>query len=319
MLRTARQFIADFQRGIRFTGSDPMEGLAPNKYVAPATFFLLSKELGEGRAPVREDIVRLLEKLGLYLDSPDEDKIAVIRDRSVIKILLVQGFAKDDPASSIAAGVVRDRCRPVDLALFNEIYLKALQQLNGDYLYLVAKAKTRQAGPHVERLAGLPEWKKDKNDFIIVKIAQAALGNTKVEDEFLDSVGMTEKALPPAPANRFYDVGDAKDGQELAEKLGFLGYIGTMRSLAVLCSYLRSPVKTYVPNIKERSIRYYALDAIRYNFPDERVLLRPVQVAEWAAAEQFCTKNIGFVFDGPTPDLPRDKVYPTRTFSPSKS
>jgi hypothetical protein len=316
--KTAQQFILDFQRGARFSSSEPLDGLAPNKRVVPATLFLLSRELASGTSQVREEIVRLLEKLGLYLDSPEADKIAIIRDRSIIRMLLVQGFAKDDPASNIAAGIVRDQCKPADLAFFNELYLKSLRQSNGDYLYLVAKAKTQQALPLVENLTKLPVWQAHENDFVIVKIAQAALGNTKIEDEFIDALNAEEAALPPAPPNRFYDVGDAKDGRKLAEKFGPLGFIGTNRSLAVLCSYLRSPLKTYVPNIKERSIRYYALDAIRYNFPDERVLLRPTSVSEWAAAEQFCTRNIGFVFEGPTPDLPLDRVYPTRILSPSR-
>lgn len=316
--KTAKQFISEFQNGIRFAGSETVDGIAPNKHVMPAIFFLLAKALGEGTSSVREDIVRLLEKLGLYLDSPGPDKLAIIRDRSIIKMLLVEGFAKDDSASSATAGIVRDRCTPGDLALFHEIYLKSLRKLSGDYLYIVAKAKTMQARSLVENLAQLPAWKDGKDNELIIKVAQAALGSTKVEDEFIDAVEEAEKSLPPAPLNRFFDVGDAKDGKDLAEKLAILGYIGTPKSLTVLCSYLRSPIKTYVPNIKERSIRYYALDAIRYNFPDERILLRPIHVGEWAAAENFCTRHIGFAFNGPTPDLPRDKIYPTRMFLPTK-
>ena len=143
-----------------------------------------------------------------------------------------------------------------------------------------------------------------------VKIAQAALGNVSVENEFIKDVRDAAENLPPAPKNRFYDVGDAKDGAQVAFRMPYLGYIGTKKSLQAACSFLRSPLKTYVVNSRERSIRYDALDAILYNFPDEGVLYNPRTLAEWSAAEQFCIEKLGATFDGPTPDLPRDVIYP---------
>jgi hypothetical protein len=279
----------------------------------------LTKELAAGTPKVRENIVRLLEKIGLDLDLPVPNKFPIIRDRSVIRSLLVEGFAKDDSASSAAAGILRHRCKPSDLAAFNDIYIESLRQANGDYLYLAAKAKTMQAAPFVDNLARLPEWQAHENGFTIVKIAQAALGNTVVEDEFIRATYDAEQNAPPAPRNRFYDAGAAKDGRAVAERLSSLGLIGTRRSLLVVCTYLRSPLKTYVPNIKERSIRYDALDALRYNFPDERVLYRPTKSAEWAEAELFCSQNLGAVFEGPTPDLPPDRLYPRHSPSPPQT
>jgi hypothetical protein len=310
--KTAQQYISDFRQGVEFRSDDPIGTLVINHRVDKSSLSMLTKELATGTQQVREKIVRLLEKIGLDLDAPAPNKFPIIRDHSILRALLIEGFAKDDSASSAAAGVLRRRCKPTDLAAFNDLYIKSLQQSNGDYLYLAAKAKTTQASPFVDNLARLPAWQKDENGLTVVKIAQAALGNAAVEDEFIKATYEAEKNAPPAPKNRFYNVGAAKDGKEVAARLNSLGLIGTQRSLLVVCTYLRSTLKTYVPNIKEQSIRYDALDAIRYNFPDERVLYRPTKEAEWAAAELFCTQNLGAVFEGPTPDLPPDLPYPTR-------
>lgn len=61
--------------------------------------------------------------------------------------------------------------------------------------------------------------------------------------------------------------------------------IGTCRSLQVACSYLRSPLKRYVPGVHEESVRDFALSAIGYNFPDERVLFGATSLSEWTAAD----------------------------------
>lgn len=71
-------------------------------------------------------------------------------------------------------------------------------------------------------------------------------------------------------------------------------------------------MKQSLPAMKQRPIRHDALDAIHYNFPEERVRDSLTTVAEWAEAEKFCTQKLGAVFVGPTPDLPQDQVYPTR-------
>ena len=76
-----------------------------------------------------------------------------------------------------------------------------------------------------------------------------------------------QKSTPtPAPKNRFYDVGDAKDGKELVKQLELLGMIGTRRSLQAACNYARSPLKTYLPDHWERSVRLDALQLWRIIF-----------------------------------------------------
>jgi hypothetical protein len=310
MHKTAQQFISEFRGGEDFDANSSIAGIIRSRHIDSANLYILKKELATGTPQVRENIVKLMERIGLELDSPSPDKFPIIRNRAIIKALLIEGFAKHDAASDAAATILREQCLPSDLATFGDIYLKSLQAQNGEYLYLVAKAKIGAARPYVDVLARSEKWQRHEEALKVIKIAQAALGNTEIEDEFIEATVEVERNAPPAPANRFYDVGSARDGKQVAAGLATLGLIGTRRSLLTVCAYLRSPMKTYVPNHWERSIRYDALDALRYNFPDERVLYRPTTLDEWAAAEAFCTRTLGAVFDGPTPDFPPDHVFP---------
>jgi hypothetical protein len=309
--KTAQQYIAEFRRWASVKPNDSVQSLVGNRGVDKASLSTLAKELSTGTPPVRENIVRLLELVGLKLDPANPAEFPTIRDHSVIRALAVEGFSRDDAAAILAESILRKRCRPSDLAAINDVYIKSLQRSNGEYLYLVAKAKTTQARDLVENLAQSPAWREHEGRVQLVRIAQAALGNTAVEDKFIEAVFEAERNAPPAPKNEFYDVSEARDGEEVAERLEFLGLIGTRRSLRVACSYLRSSLKAYVPNASEQSIRYAALHAIAYNFPEERILSHPVKVTEWAAAEQFCAENLGAVYEGPTPNFQPDRPYPT--------
>lgn len=309
--KKARDYVVEFRRGAGFDSNEPLSGLVVNRRIEKSELALLRRELDAGVPEVRQNIVKLLEKIGLALDPAPPGKISIIRDHSIIRTLLTEGFAKDDAAASTAAVILRERCAPADLAAFSDLYVKSLKQQKGDYLYLAAKAKSMQARLFVEDMAKSPAWTKYPERVEVVRIAQAALGNSAVENEFIEATLDAEMNAPAAPTNPFFSVGAAKDGSNVAAQLGLLGFIGTKRSLLSVCKYLRSPLKSYVPNVSERSIRYDALDAIRYNFPDELVLYNPTTLGEWAAAERFCTENIGAVFEGPTPDIPADVLYPT--------
>ena len=309
--KTAQTYISEFRQGEDFNQNDSVTGIVVNKKVAPSTLKLLRAELAIGTSAVRMNLIRLLEKIGIELDTPAADKFAVIRDHAIIGALVTEGFAKGDAAAEAAATVLSNRTKPSDLAAYNDIYAKSLQSLKGQYLILATKAKTTQALPFVEQMARLPEWQDEPSRRDTIKIAQAALGNNVVEDEFIKAVKDAELRAPQAPPNRFYNVGSAKDGTKVAKGLSALGLIGTRRALLTVCDYLRSPLKSYVPQVRERSVRYAALDALLYNFPDERVLDAPIDLAGWNAAERFCSKNLGAVFDGPTPDIPPDQAYPS--------
>lgn len=271
----------------------------------------LAQALASGTEDARLDVVRQLEKLGLEADPPAPGKFAIIRDHAVMRTLLVDGFSRDDAAADEAARVLIEHCKPSDLAAFSAIYTASLRRWKGDYLIIATKAKTVEARQFVEKMALQPKWRDEPERREAIRLAQAALGNIQIEEQFIDAAARAGQSAPPAPPNRFYNVGTARDGTELAKRLAPLGLIGTRRSLQAACGYLRSPLKSYVPDVSEKSVRHAALDALLYNFPDERILNRPNDLAGWSAAEQFCTSKLGAVFDGPTPDLSPDQPYPT--------
>ncbi|GGZ05596.1 hypothetical protein ACFFTM_09880 [Pseudoduganella plicata] len=307
---TARDFISQFRDGRDFNTRSTLSALVREGGIDPFSLSLLTRELRVGAPQVRLNIVQLLAEVGLQADTASAKKFPLIRDPRIIRALLVEGFAKNDAAATEAAKTLADHCTPRDLAAFGGIYLNSLKRLQGDYLYIAAKAKTLEALPYVNEMAGQPEWQAHPRNVRAVQVAQAALGNSEVEDALMKEVRHAEQTMPPAPPNRFYDVGSARDGTEVAKKIAVLGLVGTKESLVFICGYLRSTLKAYVPHVNERSVRYAALDALRYNFPDERLLYNPVKHADWAAAEQFCVQKIGAAFDGPTPDLPADVIYP---------
>lgn len=313
--KTAETYISEFRRGKDFNQNDSVGQIVVAGQLNLPAFLALTKELAVGSTPVRQNIVRLLEKVGLELDAPAPGKFAVIRDHSIIRALLVEGFSSNDSAADAAATVLIDKCMPSDLSRFGDIYARSLRLSNGEYLTLAAKAKTTDALELVEALALSPAWRNKPENIEAANIARAALGNTRIEDEFINAVKDAEKLATPAPPNRFYNVGLAKDGTEVAKRLYLLGRIGTKRSLVFICSYLRSPMKSYIPNVRERSVRYAALDALLYTFPDERVLSDPRGHADWSAAEQFCSDRVGAAFEGETPNIPPDQAYPTKILS----
>jgi hypothetical protein len=316
---TALQYLADFRSGGDFKHGSTIRAMIFNFSPDPSSLYLFRKALSTESSSVRRNIVKLLYAMALACNRPDERKIPVLGDRAIIKILLIEGFSKNDNAQADCAEILHTQCKPGDLAAFNELFINTLQEGNGNYLLLAAKAKTLSALGSVNRMAQSEAWKARHDNMQLVKIAQAALGNTAVEEEYIAATLNAASSAPPAPKNRFYDVKDARDGTAVSEHLQTLGYIGTQRSLLTVCAFLRSPLKCYIPDLSERSVRYAAVDAIRFNFPDERVLYQPESLAAWAAVEQFCREKLSAIFDGPTPDLPFNKICPLHSPGRMKS
>lgn len=306
----AAALIEQYRQGAEFDHRAAVAPLVTNHQVDPAALALLARALRTEGAPVRDAIVRLLEQAALAADRPAPDRYALVRDRAVIGVLLTAGFARDDSAANEAARVLLEHCMPRDLAAFNAVYLSSLRQGRTDYIALAARAKTPGALQFVERIARHARRRGDSEALESVRLAQAALGDTGIESTFMRAVAQAERDAPAAPPNRFYDNAGARDGTALAERLDDLGRIGTRRSLAVVCRYLRSPLKTYVPDTSESSVRHAAAHALLYNFPNRRLLSGTYDIDGWRQAERFCTRRLGVVFVGPTPDMPPPRPYP---------
>lgn len=286
MTNAAKNYISAFRHGEDF--QRPITGLVFNHQIVKSEFKELGKELATGTPLVREKLVKLLVEVG-FLTNRDEPNDFVLRNQDVIKLLSTAGLAKNDIGLGAAASALRNNCMPDSLATFNTLYSNALaHSTDPDLLLLIAKAKAFEAKSRVDTLAALPGLNED----VSVKIARAALGNSSIEDEFISQAK------------------NATEGKDLADALKSLGYIGTLRSLREVAGYLRTPLTIHIEGSFERTVRKDALEALSYNFPDQKVLYDIQKPEDYVAAERFCTAKLGVVFEGPLPEFPPDRVYP---------
>ena len=269
---------------------DLMVGKQPDAKTMEA----LGEELATGTGYVRKDIVDLLDQVR-RLTPPGYE----LRTPEVIALLVGPGFAKADGARSNAMEMLYKYASPATLSPYGDVFMRALKErADGFVLTLIAKAKTLEAREEVDRLSRLPEWSKpgDSNRDAI-RIARAALGDTKIEDEFI------------AEANRL----EAEDkAYELGSALYQLAQIGTRRSLQAVCQRMRSPMIIDLVSAYMRAIRLEAIDALMYAFPERAKFFSVSTDDDYIRIEQFCTQELGVDFRGkPRPGFFTYQGYPS--------
>jgi hypothetical protein len=291
MPTVVENYITEFEAEKRFRA--PALGLVSNKKLDPTAAIELRKKMLTASPQVRENLVKLLEDVGFQLDELYPPSKVVIRDSNIIEILATEGFTKDDIGMSTSANVLRIRCEEESLRKHNKQFAIALEKSpSGTLFLLVAKAKALEANATIKRFADDAEW-KDEEEF---KVAQAALGDTRVEDNFI------KDALTAS---------NAKDGTALADALRKLGLIGTRRSLLTIASYMRTPLNVERTRFA-RSVRLNAIAALKYNFPAALVLNDEgvTSQKDYDAAEKFVTQKLGYVFEGPAPEFFTNQPFP---------
>jgi hypothetical protein len=306
MSTAADHYLEAFRRGEEFRG--PSTGLvvggalhAPSGRMMqgqpdPAAIAQLSQELTSGSVFVRLNVVALLVDVGLQVDPGRPAGTEALRNKEIIEILVKGGLGKRDAAREATMDALRKLARPADLRPWTARFVQELEgKPSKDGLLLVAKAKGIGAKPFVEELARSPDWQKQES----LKIAQAALGNRAVEDEFVRQT---------AQAN------EAKDSRQFMQSLAPLAMIGTRTSLAALARYLRTPLTFLVPGALEKSLRLSVLEALLYHYPD-RPELYPNNIrteADYKAAERLCSQELGLTYDMPAPPFMTYRPFPRR-------
>lgn len=288
MSTAAQNYIAAFRRDEDF--QRPITGLIINQKIDKRGIETLGRELAIGTPQVREEIVNLLLETDLQANT-ERHRHGVLHDQGILKLLSTSGLAKNDLGLNAAASVLRNYSEQKTLTPYGKHYTKTLEySTNSELLLLIAKAKPSEARTVVEHLSVSPAWQDEES----VKIASAALGNTALEDKYIQAAKQ------------------ASDGESLALALHSLGLIGTQRSLKTVASYLRTALKITREGSFERTVRMDALEALAYNFPDQPFLY-PNNInssEDYAVAERFCTTKFGAVFDGAIPDFPSDRIFP---------
>lgn len=292
MSKQADDYIAAFRRGEDFKA--PAKGLVAGGRPEPAALAKLGAELASGNPYVRENTVGLLVDVGRRVDPLQPKGADVVRDPDILALLAGPGLAKPDAGRGAAMDALRKLATRADLARFGDAFTRTLQDAPSDEAFLlVAKAKPQNAKPVVDRLAAMPRWQKSE----AAKVARAAFGDARAEDEFLAAAAAAEKA---------------GDGKALAQALGTLALVGTPRSLAAVAARLRTPLTIHIPGAFEKSVRLSALEGLLYNFPDQPVLY-PNSIskeADYTAAERFATQALGVTFRDPPPPFLTYRGYP---------
>jgi len=273
VLRNAQDYIELFRQDKEyFYDSHLLPGLMIGTQPDPQALKVLGEALLTDNDDVRDNIIRLLEDIG-YANYPAYE----LRTPEVIALLIGPGFAKMDSARANAMDLLRKKASTATLSRYGDVFLKALKE--GPEVIdfrLIAKAKPKGAWEEVDRLSQLPERKNEEG----VRIARAALGDTKIEDEYI------------ADAKRKEEAGDARG---LADSLRPLVQIGTRRSLQAVCLRIRSPLFFVIGRVF-RYVRLDAVEALMYAFPEKAEMLNPSKVVyeeDYIRIEKFCMQETG--------------------------
>jgi len=286
VFKNAQDYIEFFRKGGKYYDKQ-LPGLMVGKQPTPQAMKALGEALLTDNDDVRDKIIYLLRDID-RLNPPVHE----LHTQEVVALMVGPGFAKIDSARSKAMDLLRQYASTATLSRYGDVFLKALKEKpSGTALMLIAKAKPKGAWEEVDRLYQLPERKDEK----AMRIARAALGDTKIEDEYI------------ADAQRKEDAGDVSG---LGASFYPLVEIGTQRSLQAVCRRMRSPLIQNSPGIEQRSVRLIAMHALIYAFPEESKMLDPNNVMkddDYIRVEQFCEKATGVRYDG----MPRPPFFTT--------
>lgn len=287
----AQNYIEDFKKGISF--KSPSKGIVVNERPDTGALDVIKKYLITENPEVREKIVLLLEDIGLKSDTIYHNELLIINDHLVIDILAKEGLIRSDLGGLKAILVLCNRVLEKDLTRYEDLFVQALiNKPNEDLFLLIAKAKCLKAKPFLDELAQNPKWEESQE----LKIALAALGDSFIEEAFIEKLRLAK---------------ESKDVDQYAKALRPLSLIGTKRTLEVLALELRTPLIKFIPNSFKKSLRLNVLDAIRYNYPNERSFYSNfiMRDLDYLNAEEVCVKKFGINYTDDRPEFLTSMPY----------
>jgi len=220
-----------------------------------------------------------------------------LRTPEVIALLVGPSFAKIDGARDDAMVLMRKYASTTTLSRYEAVFLKSLKEgPEATDLRLIAKVKPNPiwALKEIDRLSQLPQWKNRSDYKEEIRIARAALGDKKIEDEYISDARRKEEA------------GDM-DG--LVESFYPLVEIGTTRTLRAVCQRVKSPlIYQSQGSIHRVSIRLLAMEALIYAFPEHAEFLDSNAIKsdeDYMRVEQFCVNATGVQYG----NMPRPPFF----------
>jgi len=284
LLKNVDEFIESFRQGkgiFDIERDKSIEYLMIGSRPDPKALKILGDELATGTQDVRLHIIALLSRLS-YLSTTQD-----IRNPEILALLAGPALSKTDKARDFAMEILSRSVASANLSPYGDTFTKALkEEPTENALLLVAKAKPPSAWEEVERLSQLPEWNTGSKRRV-VRIARAALGDKKIEDEYIAKAAQEEHA------------GHVK---KMIKTLSVLTKIGTRSSLQAVCQRMRTPLKyDDYPESYQESARVNIIEALKYAYPERTELVYHFKIVndkDYIKVEQFCMQELGVSFEG---------------------
>ncbi len=267
-----QELIGSFREGEEFSGD--LSGLIINDRADKVVIDRCRGALRAEEEPVREQVIHLLAAVGKRVDPLFDKGGDMIRDRSIVTILVEEGLSRKSAARDLTLTLLQYSV-PADLLKdFGKLFADNLKRWpDATLLLVVAKTKAVEASETVDSLMEIPGWAKETE----TQVAAAALGDREMEKEFI---------------RRFEKAGDPR---EKADAALLLGYIGTKAALTSLAAGMRSGLVIEMAGVSRRSVRVFIMQALCYNHPEKTFLFDNAvnSDADYAVVEKFCEETYG--------------------------
>ena len=265
-----QELIESFREGEEFNGdpSDLVVNNRPDKVVLDRVRGALAAE----EEPVREQVILLLAALGKRTDPLFDKGGEMIRDRSIVTILVEDGLSRQSAARDLTLTLLQNSVPAEVLKDFGKQLADNLKRWpDATLLLVIAKAKPKEAAETVDSLMEVSGWAKETE----TQIAAAALGDREIEKEFIRRF---EGATVPG---------------EKAEAARLLGYIGTENTLSSLAAGMRSDLVIEMTGVSRRSVRIFIIEALSYNHQEKTFLYDNAVNSDedYAVIEKFCEET----------------------------
>lgn len=289
-----QELIESFRDGEEFSGdlSDLIINNRPDKVVLDRCRGALAAE----EEPVREQVIHLLAAIGKRVDPLFDKGGDMIRDRSIVTILVDDGLRRQNAARDLTLNLLQYSVPADVLKGFGKQLADNLKRWpDATLLLVIAKAKSIEASETVDSLMEIPGWAKEKE----TQAAAAALGDREIEKEFI---------------RRFEE---ASDPREKADAALLLGYIGTKAALSALASGMRSDLVIEMPGVSRRSVRVFIIEALSYNYPEKTFLYDNAVNSDedYAVIEKFCEETYGVQWKKERPPFLWIEGFPSERLS----
>lgn len=275
-MQDTKEIIKQFRAGEEFSGDIGQFISAGSP--KPDLLKELRQTLVDEDDETRELIFQLIAEIGVAVDPLYEAGGRLIRDRSILTILIDDGLSRKGISRNYCLNTLQYAVPPGLLNQYGDKLVANLRSMPDPTLLLViAKAKPRQAVDVIDGLMEDPRW----SNSVEGQITSAALGNKKIEQEYV---------------SRFLK---ESDPHKKAEYARYLGFIGTEAALKALASEMRTDLVIENPGVTIRSVRIFIIDALSYNFPEKTFLWdNAIEDDEgYARVERFCEETFGTTWD----------------------